>query len=95
MRLPIMQLNNNTHLEKGLEWADFAISGNFIGVKNFTTLSTKANILLALERNDEALVVIEEAIPSGLANQLHVLGRALISRVSRTRLWTSLSRIMK
>ena len=73
-------LNNNTHLEKGLEWADFAISGNFIGVKNFTTLSTKANILLALERNDEAFAVIEEAIPSGSANQLHVLGRALISR---------------
>ena len=73
-------LNNNSHLEKGLEWAENAISANFIGQKNFATLSTKANILLALNRNDEAFTVLDEALPMGSANQLHGLGRVLIGR---------------
>ncbi len=72
-------LSNNTHLEKGLEWAEFAVSGNFIGQKNFTTLTTKANILMALNRNDEAAAIVNEAIPMGTANQLHGLGRTLIT----------------
>ena len=34
-------LNNKANLEKGLEWADFAVSGGFIGQKNFNTLVNK------------------------------------------------------
>jgi len=71
---------NNGELEKGLEWADQAISTPFIGQKNFNTLSTKANILLALERHTEAYAIIDEALPEGNAGQIHNLGRALIGR---------------
>ena len=73
-------LNNETHLEKGLEWADFAVSGPFIGQKNFNIISTKANLLFALEREDEALAVLDEAVAMGNALQLHGLGRTLLGK---------------
>ena len=46
-------LQNDTDLELGLQWADAAISAPFFGDKNFTSMSTKAQILAKLGKMEE------------------------------------------
>ncbi len=70
--------DNNTNLEEGLVWADYAISAEFIGEKNFQTLSTKAGILTKLNRGPEADAIMKEALPLGNMNQVHNYGRQLL-----------------
>ncbi len=56
-------LQRNTNLEEALQWANRSIEGGykgFAGNKNFRNLTTKANILKALNRNDEAEMVLQE-----------------------------------
>ena len=61
-------------LERGLEWAERSI-----GIQEtFTNLSTKAQILAALDRGDEAMAVMDQALPMGNAGNLHNYGRTLI-----------------
>lgn len=75
-------VQNNVNLEEALTWADNAISLPFIGQENFTTLTTKAQVLLALDRSDDAQVIIASAIehPTANAGQIHQLGRTMIAR---------------
>ncbi len=74
--------NNNTHLEKGLEWANRAIGPAFPGQKNFTTLSTKAALLTQLNRADEAQEIMTEAVrlPGVPPTQIHQYGRQLLAQ---------------
>lgn len=73
-------IQNNTHLETGLAWADAAISAPFVGQKNFSTLSTKASVLMTMNKMEEAFAVMDEAIahPSADVNSIHGFGRQLI-----------------
>jgi tetratricopeptide (TPR) repeat protein len=73
---------NNTHLEKGLEWANNAISLPFIGQKNFTTLQTKSTILGLMGKTDDAKQVMDEAIkePTATVFLVHGYGRQLIAQ---------------
>ena len=73
-------VKNKVNLEEALKWADMAISGSFVGTKNFSTLSTKANVLNALSRFDEANIVMDEAIklPNASVFKIHAYGRQLI-----------------
>jgi len=75
-------LQNNTHLEEALAWADQAVNTPFIGQKNFNTLQTKANVLAALERTDEATELMDEAIkhPTATPGGIHAYGRQLIAQ---------------
>jgi hypothetical protein len=72
---------NKTNLEEGLTWAETAISGPFIGKKNFNTLSTKAQILTALGRVADASAVMDEAIklPDANVQAIHQYGRSLLA----------------
>lgn len=74
--------NNDINLEEALTWADNAISAPFIGQKNYTSLSTKANVLNKLGKTDEAITIMDEAIkhPSATAFQIHAYGRQLIGQ---------------
>jgi hypothetical protein len=74
-------LQANTHLEQGLTWADDSISKPFIGEENFTTLSTKAQILAKLRREQEAQSVMDTAIklPSATPLAIHQYGRQLLA----------------
>jgi hypothetical protein len=71
----------NTHLEQGLKWAEESINRPFVGEANFTTLSTKADILSKLDRNQEANSIMESAIklPSATALAIHQYGRQLLA----------------
>ncbi|HSC39621.1 MAG TPA: DUF2911 domain-containing protein, partial [Chitinophagaceae bacterium] len=54
-------VTNKTNLDEALVWADKSISEPFIGDKNFQTLSTKAQVLVALNRGADADAVMKEA----------------------------------
>jgi len=72
-------VQNNTHLEQGLEWADAAISRLFIGKKTFATLSTKALVLQKMGKDSDADAVMQEALrlPGTTPTEIHQYGRQL------------------
>jgi tetratricopeptide (TPR) repeat protein len=73
-------VQRNTDLDEGLAWADKAISGTFIGQKNFQTLSTKAQILVLQGKKDEADAIMNQALPLGQANEVHQYARQLLTQ---------------
>lgn len=70
--------DHNTNLEEALQWADTATNPNVLGDRNFTSLSTKAQVLQKLGRGNEALAVMNEALPLGTMQQIHQYGRNLL-----------------
>lgn len=73
-------LQNNVNLDEALAWADYAVSGPFIGQKNFQTLSAKAQVLAKLNRAPEADALMKEALPLGSVQELHAYGRSLMTQ---------------
>jgi hypothetical protein len=73
-------LQHKRDLDQALTWADQAMSAPFIGQKNFQTLSTKASVLTALNKDAEATVLMKEALPMGNLNELHQYGRQLLAQ---------------
>lgn len=74
-------LQQGEQLDLALEWADRALSMPFVGQKNYQTLSTKAQILEKMGREQEAARLMAEAIahPSAGAMEIHQYGRQLIA----------------
>jgi len=74
-------LDNNIELELGLQWAEKAINQPWIGNENFATLKTKAELLQALNRKQEADSVMQFAIKyTGGVFELHNYGRELLQK---------------
>ncbi len=73
-------VDHNTNLEEALLWADTATNPNVLGNKNFTSLSTKAQVLNKLGRGAEAISVMKEALPLGNMNEIHQYGRSLLTQ---------------
>lgn len=71
--------DNNTNLQEALQWAENAISGTYIGEKNFRTLSAKARILKLMDKTAEADTVMKEATQAGTMNDLHGYARQLLA----------------
>ena len=71
-------LNNGGDLNEALEWIDYALTAPFIGQKNAQNLGTKASILIKMGKKDEAMAIIDEAIPLANMNQLNALGYQLL-----------------
>jgi tetratricopeptide (TPR) repeat protein len=74
-------LNNETHLDQALIWAEAAISAPFVGVSNFSTLQNKATILMKMDKIAEAEETMMVAVknPGTTAFEIHQLGRQLVS----------------
>lgn len=72
--------DHKTNLEEGLRWADYAINGQFVGEKNFSTLQTKARLLNMLNRTAEADALMREALPLANMQQAYQYGRQLINQ---------------
>jgi DUF2911 family protein len=70
-------VQNKTNLDEALMWADTATSVNFGGDKSFTALSTKATVLDALGKGQEAADVMKKAYPYGNMNELYFYARGL------------------
>lgn len=75
-------VQQNTNLDEALVWAENAVALPFVGQANFATLSTKAQVLYALDRKEEAQKELVTAIehPSANAFQIHNMGRQMIAR---------------
>jgi tetratricopeptide (TPR) repeat protein len=73
---------NKTNLDEALKWSDNAINLPGIGQENFTSLSTKAQVLDALGRKEESSALMQKAInhPTASALQVHFYGRQLIGQ---------------
>ena len=65
-------LQKNVHLDQALKWADAAISTPFVGRTDFGTLSTKAQVLSKLGREDEAKTVMQTALHHPTATPLNM-----------------------
>jgi tetratricopeptide (TPR) repeat protein len=74
-------LQQNRNLEEALRWAENAVSEPFVGQENFTTLSTKAQILEKLSRGKEANEMMAKALdlPGAQAVEIHMYGRRLLT----------------
>jgi len=72
-------LQEDYDLPKALEWINRSEEG-FFGRKDFTSLTTKAQILMKLDKGTEAMATIEQAIhlPDVNASQIHQVGRSLL-----------------
>jgi hypothetical protein len=68
---------NKINLEEGLVWAETAVTGQ----RNFNTLSTKAQVLMALGRPADASTVMDEAVklPDANVQAIHQYGRSLLA----------------
>jgi tetratricopeptide (TPR) repeat protein len=75
-------LNTNRNLEEALRWADNAIALPFVGQTNFSTLSTKAQILEKLARNAEGTDLMQKALdlPGAQPVEIHQYGRRLLGQ---------------
>ncbi len=72
---------NNMNLDEALVWADYAISGPFIGQEDFQTLQTKSMVLRKLNRTAEAQQTMDKAIKHSTADvqAIHAYGRQLMA----------------
>jgi tetratricopeptide (TPR) repeat protein len=72
---------NKVNLDEALQWADIAISGQFVGREDFESLQTKAQVLIAMNRQAEADAIMDKAIrlPSAAIPSIHQYGRALLN----------------
>lgn len=75
-------VQHDINLEEALNWAEAAVSAPFIGQANWNSLQTKAMVLMKLDREDEAMTVLNDAIthPATTPFQPHQLGRQLIGQ---------------
>jgi len=75
-------LQQNRNLDLALRWSENAVAMPGIGQANFSTLSTKAQILDKMARADEAKAVMATALdlPAASALEIHQYGRQLIAQ---------------
>jgi hypothetical protein len=75
-------VQNNKNLPEALTWAENAIALPGVGQSNFSTLSTKAQILEKLSKTTEAAAVMATALDLANAQpiEIHQYGRRLIAQ---------------
>lgn len=73
-------VEKNVNLEEANMWADYGVSGAYVGQKNFQTLSCKANVLNKMGKTAEADKIMKEALPMGQMQELHNYGRNLLAQ---------------
>jgi tetratricopeptide (TPR) repeat protein len=68
------------NLDEALEWADYAISGRYIGKEDFNSLQTKAIVLEAMGKDADAESIMKKAInhPTATVQSVHQYGRTLL-----------------
>lgn len=73
-------LDQNYNLPKALEYVNMGMDYPFFGRTDFASLTTRARILLQMDKAEDAMVSIRQAVemPGSDAGQIHQLGRSLI-----------------
>ncbi|MEM7677806.1 MAG: hypothetical protein AAF449_17550, partial [Myxococcota bacterium] len=80
-------LRNKINLEEGLKWAEYAVNGPFIGVKNFVNLRTLGDLQTANGQKEKGLATVNEALRHSSATpiQVHQYGRQLLATQDKQR----------
>jgi len=80
-------LQNKINLKEGLQWAENAVNGQFVGIKNFTNLRTLGDLQKANGQTKKGLATIKEALkhPTATPIQVHVYGRQLLAAKEKSR----------
>ena len=73
-------IEKNVNLEEANAWADYAMSGDLGNVRNFQTLSCKANVLNKLGKTADADKIMKEALPMGKILEVHMYARRLLAQ---------------
>jgi hypothetical protein len=73
-------IEKNVNLEEANNWADYAMSADLGNIRNFQTLSCKANALNKLNKTTEADNLMKEALPLGTMTEVHTYGRGLLAQ---------------
>jgi hypothetical protein len=71
-------IDHNYELDQALAWMDRAISFRVMGRSNYRTLSTKAAVLMKMNRVDEAKKIMDEALPMGSMIEVYIYGRTML-----------------
>jgi hypothetical protein len=73
--------DHKVNLAEALQWADYAISGRYIGKEDFSSLQTKAHVLNAMGKDSEAEQLMAKAInlPATTVQAIHHYGRDLLA----------------
>jgi predicted negative regulator of RcsB-dependent stress response len=73
-------VQHKINLEEALAWSNSAMDTNIGGQEEFFTLQTKAQVLQAMNKNDEADAVMEKAVkrPDATVQSIHQYGRSLL-----------------
>lgn len=76
----LFTIQTKSNLEQGLKWADIAISDPYFGQENFNSLSVKAQVLSAMNKEADADAVMDKAIkhPTATVQLIHQYGRTLL-----------------
>jgi hypothetical protein len=71
---------NKVNLDEALEWANYAISGRYIGREDFNSLQTKAMVLQAMGKDSDAEAIMSKAInlPTATVQAVHQYARTLL-----------------
>lgn len=69
---------NNGDLNEALAWITAAQEGNFFSQKTFANTLIKAQVLMGLNREDEAMSAMDAAMDTGTIFEVHQYGRTLI-----------------
>lgn len=72
---------NKVNLDEALTWADYAITGRYIGVEDFNSLQTKAAVLSAMGKDTDAEAIMARAVsmPSATVQAIHQYARTLLA----------------
>jgi len=70
--------NNGGDLNEALTWIDNAIAGQFYSQQTFNNTNIKAGILNKMDKQDEAVQLMDDFLPKATIFQVHQYGRQLI-----------------
>ena len=71
-------LNNSGDLDEALHWIDNAITGQFYSQQDLNNTNIKANILIKMGKQDQAMAVYDAYLPKATLFEMHQLGRQFI-----------------
>ncbi|MEX0291267.1 MAG: DUF2911 domain-containing protein [Flavobacteriaceae bacterium] len=72
-------MNNGGDLDQAMEWINSAREGQFFSQKTFGNTAIKMQILLKMDKKDEALAMVDEAAGMANMNQLNGLSYQLLN----------------
>jgi tetratricopeptide (TPR) repeat protein len=72
-------LQNNINFEQALGWINVVVDPNMGRVNTFSALSTKAGLLVKLNKKDEADKIMQTALENASVLEMHSYGRQLLA----------------